>query len=511
MVATSSSLASLAALKVLQGGGNAVDAAITAAAVLCVTEPHMTGIGGDCFALLSLPDGTILGLNGSGRASANATRHWLSKQDLTDIDGDNIHAVTVPGAVNAWATLLAAHGRLSLSQALQPAIEHARNGVPVGQRTAYDWKQEVKRLSQDDGSRQHLLLHGRAPHMGEVMTFPALADSLEKIAIHGPEAFYQGELADDMIKTLSQKGSLLDHKDFAATKADWCKPLITGFAGRDIFELPPNGQGITALISLNILKQFDLSAIRPNSALRWHLEIEAMKQATILQHRHIADPEFMNISPKDLLDENLAKQLAKSIDLQTANNNPQANLLKPGSDTVYLCIVDDSGMAISFINSIYTAFGSGITTPNAGICLQNRGACFVTDPSHPNCIGPGKRPRHTIIPALVQKNQRLEAVFGVMGGAYQPMGHQSVLVNRYICNMEPQQALDFPRLFYSDGAVGMEGGIGPEITIGLQERGHIVKSLPKPLGGGQFIHIDNSDGILIGGSDHRKDGCAAGY
>ena len=511
MVATSSALASVEALKVLQSGGNAIDAAIVASGVLCITEPHMTGIGGDCFALISLSDGKIVGLNGSGRASANATSRWLNTQNLDEIHADSIHAVTVPGAVDAWATLLEAYGTYSLAKALEPAIAHAHSGVPTGQRTAFDWRGEVARLSANKASAKHFILNGRAPRFGEIMTFPALARSLETIATQGPDAFYRGELTDVMIKTLSDKDSLLDHKDFAATKASWCEPLSTQFAGRKIFELPPNGQGITALISLNILQNFDLAELNHDDPIRWHLEIEAMKQATILQHRHIADPDFMDMTPQELLSKDLAKQLAASIDLNSANNTPEASMTKSGTDTVYLCIIDQNGMAVSFINSIYASFGSAITTLESGIMFQNRGACFVTDPKHPNCIAPSKRPRHTIIPALVQKNDQLEAVFGVMGGSYQPMGHQSVLVNRHLFNMDSQSALDMPRLFHQNGVVGIENGVDPLIAIGLQERGHKLENLPSPIGGGQYIHFDRAQNTLIGGSDHRKDGIAAGF
>ena len=509
MVATSSSLAGIEAVDILRSGGNAVDAAITAAAVLNITEPHMTGIGGDCFALVYTKEGKVIGINGSGRASFNANKQWLAEQHLTEIAFDSIHAVTVPGAIDAWATLLETYGTISFADALAPAISHARKGVPTSQRTASDWQGEVLRLSQDHGSYKHLLLNGRAPRMGQVMHFPALADSLEKIANQGPNAFYQGELADDMIKTLQSKGSLLDHKDFAATRADWCEPISTRFAGRDIFELPPNGQGITALLSLNILKHFDIASYKPNSAQRWHLEIEAMKQATILQHRYIGDPDFMELAPEDFLSAELAKNLAKAIDPQVANNHPSANIVKSGSDTVYLSVIDKDGLAISFINSIYQSFGAVVTTEKSGICLQNRGACFVTDPDHPNCIGPGKRPRHTIIPSLLFKNGRLDGVFGVMGGAYQPMGHQSVMINRFIYNIDPQAALDFPRLFHNNGLIGVEQAIPSATLIGLSEMGHKLEKLPGPLGAGQYIHYSKDH--LIAGSDHRKDGFAAGF
>ncbi len=509
MVATSSALASTEALTVLRSGGNAVDAAITAAGVLTVTEPHMTGIGGDCFVLLSTPDGKVVGLNGSGRASAHATPSWLKNQNISEISPDSVHAVTVPGAIDAWAALLDTYGTMSLADTLGPAISHARNGVPTSQRTASDWHNKVPRLSRNKGSARHLLLNGQAPRMGQVMHFPALASSLEKIASDGPEAFYKGELADDMIKTLQDHGSLLDHQDFTATRASWCEPIKTRFAGHDVFELPPNGQGMTALVSLNILKQFDLASLKPDSPQRWHLEIEAMKQATILQHRFIADPDFMEFKPDDFLNDQLTKKLADAIDPILTNNDPAANTATPGTDTVYFCIVDQKGMAVSFINSIYKSFGSSITTEKSGICLQNRGACFVTEPGHPNCIGPSKRPRHTIIPALIQKNHQLAAVFGVMGGAYQPMGHQSVMVNRYIYNMDPQAALDFPRLFHQDGIVGAEQAIPAATVISLSEMGHKLERVHDPLGGGQFIQVRQEN--LIAGSDHRKDGFAAGF
>ncbi len=509
MVATSNALASIEALGVLRAGGNAVDAAITASAVLTVGEPHMTGIGGDCFALVGLPDGKVVGLNGSGRASARATKKWLAEQNLDEIHPDNIHAVTVPGAVDAWSKLLDAYGTMSLADALAPAIDHARAGVLTGQRTAFDWGNEVARLAPDKGSAKHLLLNGRAPRMAELMCFPALATSLEKIAIDGPEVFYRGELADDMVTTLQERGSLLDHQDFAATRASWCEPIRTSFAGHDVFQLPPNSQGITALVSLNILQHFDLGGLKPQSPKRWHLEIEAMKQATILQHRHVGDPQFMEMTTQDLLSMELAKTLADAIDCDSANHDPGAFKVKPGTDTVYLCVVDGNGLAVSFINSLYHSFGSGITTQKSGICLQNRGACFVTDPGHVNCIGPGKRPRHTLIPALLQKNGQLDGVFGVMGGAYQPMGHQSVLLNRFIYKMDPQAALDFPRLFHNNGVVGVEQAIPPEMIIGLQERGHKLEKLAKPLGGGQFIQPTKAG--FVAGSDHRKDGIAIGF
>ena len=508
MAATSAAPATLAAIDVLRAGGNAVDAAVTASAVLCVAEPAMTGIGGDCFVLLALPNGKVLGLNGSGRASLRADAHWLKAAGLARIETRGVHAVTVPGAVDAWDTLLKAHGTFSLGACLEPAIRLAEEGVPVTPRVAFDWPNAAAYLLADEGGRKHFLKDGRSPRVGETMRYPAFAATLRILAAKGRDAFYEGEIAGDIVAHLQSRGSLLTREDFARTRSDWVSPIATSFAGHDILEIPPNGQGITALIALNILSQFGLRRHDPESPERHHLEIEALKLAWVLRNRHVADPDFAGMPVDEMLSQQTAAKLASLIDMDRALD---VKVALPQSDTVYLSVVDARRMAVSFINSVYDGFGSCIVTPKTAIALQNRGACFVTDPNHPNCIGPGKRPLHTIIPAMVMKDGKADMSYGVMGGDYQPMGHMTVAVNRYVYGMDPQEAIDLPRYFPRDGKLLVEAGVGATLRAGLAAKGHVLEDCVKPLGGGQAIVIDRQAGLLIGGSDPRKDGLAIGY
>ncbi len=508
MAATSSPLATLAAIDVLRAGGNAIDAAITASAILCVTEPHMTGIGGDCFALIGKPNGTVLGLNGSGRSGAAATAQWLKASGLKEIAPQSVHAVTVPGSISAWDQLLKEHGTMTLGEALQPAIKLAEDGTPVSPRVAWDWPESQALLAADAGGLKHYLKNAKAPRAGEIMAYPALAKTLKHIARLGRDGFYGGEIAGDIVSTLADRGGLLSLADFAAAKSDWVKPIQTVFAGHEILEIPPSGQGLTVLITLNILSQFGLRRFEPESPERRHLEIEALKLAWILRNRHIADPDFAEVPVAELLSLETAQRLAGLIDMNACIDSHTA---LPASDTVYLSVVDKNRLSVSFINSIYYGFGSGIITPKSGITLQNRGAGFVTQPGHPNCISPSKRPLHTIIPAMARKDGKIDMVFGVMGGNFQPMGHTMVAVNRYIYGMDPQAALDFPRCFPEAGDVLVESTIPARVIAGLAARGHRIVAATEPLGGGQAIVIDHANGILIGGSDHRKDGFALGY
>jgi gamma-glutamyltranspeptidase / glutathione hydrolase len=508
MAATSSPAATLAALDVMKNGGNAVDAAVTASAVLCITEPHMTGIGGDCFAIIAWPGGKRLGLNGAGRSAQAATAEWLRKSALRTIDSRSIHAVTAPGAIDAWDTLLKAHGSISLAEALQPAIALAEQGIPTQPRVARDWAAKVGVLAGDPGASKHYLLSGRAPLAGEVMRYPSLAATLRRIANDGRDAFYEGEIAADMLATLQAKGSLLTGQDFAATRADWVTPISTDFHGTDIWEIPPSGQGLTVLIALNILRHFELARFEPDSPQRKHLEIEALKRAWALRNRHIADPDFSEIPVVELLSEQFGARLAESISPDRAQDIV-VNL--PQSDTVYLAVVDQNRLCCSFINSIYWWFGSGITSEKTGITFQNRGAGFSCDPAHPNVIAPSKRPLHTIIPSLATKEGRNDMVFGVMSGDFQPMGHVNMVLNSYVYGLDPQAALDLPRLGPSDGVVECEFGVSETVKRDLARRGHRIVETEELLGGGQIIRIDEKTGLLSGGSDPRKDGFAAGF
>ncbi|MGB8313075.1 MAG: gamma-glutamyltransferase family protein [Aestuariivirga sp.] len=508
MAATSSPLATLAAIDVLRAGGNAVDAAVTASAILCITEPHMTGIGGDCFALIGKPNGAVLGLNGSGRSGAKADADWLKAAGLTEIAPQSVHAVTVPGAIDAWDQLLKAEGTMALAEALKPAIKLAEKGVPTTPRVARDWPESEAMLAADEGGSKHYLRDGRAPREGDIMAYPALAKTLKHIARHGRAGFYEGEIANEMVKHLAARGGLLSLEDFTVTEATWVKPISARFANHDILEIPPNGQGLTVLITLNILEHFGLRRFEPDSPERRHLEIEALKLAWILRNRHIADPDYADVPVSELLSEETSQRLASLIDM---NHSSDGAISLPSSDTVYLSVVDRNRLSVSFINSIYWSFGAGIVTPKSGITLQNRGHGFTTQLGHPNCIAPSKRPLHTIIPAMARKDGRIDMSFGVMGGDFQPMGHVNVAVNRYVYGMDPQAALDFPRLFPRGQDVLVESTVPASVLAALAGKGHRIVAADEPLGGGQAIVIDHVRGLLIGGSDHRKDGLALGY
>jgi gamma-glutamyltranspeptidase/glutathione hydrolase len=507
MAATSSPQATLAAIETLKNGGNAADAAVTAAAILCITEPHMTGIGGDGFALIGKPDGTILGLNGSGRSAKAATPEWLARASLTEIEPHSPHSVTVPGVIDTWDKLLKAHGTMSLEDALQPAIALAEAGVPTLPRVARDWPESEALLRSSTAGAKHYLRNGKSPMAGDLMQYPALAKTLRKIAKGGCHAFYEGEIADDIVSELKTCGSLITKDDLKANKADWVEPIGTDFADHAVWEIPPSGQGLTVLITLNILKCFDMKHLDPEGPQRRHLEIEALKRAWVLRNRHIADPDFAEVPVKELLSAATAQKMADSINSARASD---IKFVMPGSDTVYLAVVDKNRLAVSFINSIYWNFGSGIVTDKTGITLQNRGSGFVTNPNHPNCIGPAKRPLHTIIPAMATHNGKLDMIFGVMGGNFQPMGHVNVVLNRYLYGMDPQESLDFARCFPENGSVEVEAGIAASIISDLAAMGHGITHATEPLGGGQIIAIDHARGLLLGGSDPRKDGFALG-
>lgn len=509
IAATSHPLASRVAIETLRAGGNAADAAVAAVAVLCVVEPHMTGIGGDCFAMIHAPDRPVWGYNGSGRAGSRASLDALLAQGMRMIAPDSIHAVTVPGAIDAWAAILAAHGRFALDRVLAPAIHYGESGFPVAARIAWDWAQAVGKLRADAGAARHLLFDGRAPAEGDVVRLPALAQSLKTIAAQGPRAFYEGPLAQDMLATVAARGSFLAAEDFARHRGEVVAPIATNYRGLDVLELPPNTQGLTALVLLNILERFDLAALDPLGTDRFHLALEAARLAYAVRDTHIADPAAMRVSPLDLLDKNFAAKLAARIDRATRVPLPRAP--SPGDDTVYLTVVDRDRMAVSLINTLYSTFGVGICTEKTGIMLTNRGACFVLDPDHPNTFGPGKRPMHTIIPALAFRDGRCELSFGVMGAHYQPMGHAQVITNMVDYGMDVQAAIDAPRAFFLGDSAVVERGL-PEATVdGLRARRHDVVRAPSPWGGAQAIGIDWQRGVLIGGSDPRKDGCALGY
>ena len=508
MAATSHPFATLAAIDTLRAGGTAADAAVAACATLCVVEPHMTGIGGDCYALVSRPGKAVWGYNGSGRAGAKASLQTLRDRGLSEI-GDTIHAVTVPGALDAWDAILKEHGHFGLDRALQTAIKYAENGFPVAPRVAWDWSRHVGKLKADAGASRHYLFDGAPPKEGDVIRFPALAQTLKTIAAKGARAFYEGEIAEDMAQTVAQRGSFLTADDFAAHRGNHVVPISTDYRGLDLVEIPPNGQGLVALVMLNILENFDLKALDPFGPERFHLVLEAARLGYAVRDTHIADIAHMRMPVADLLDKGFAKKLAGMIDVTRRSKLPTAPT--PASDTIYLTVVDKDRMAVSFINSLYSAFGIGVCTEKTGIMLTNRGACFTLEPDHPNTFGPGKRPMHTIIPGMTLRDGRCDMSFGVMGGAYQPMGHVQIVNNMLDYGMDVQQAIDFPRFFFEGETVLVERGTPAATVEGLKARGHTVATAALPWGGGQTIKIDWDRGVLIGGSEPRKDGLALGY
>jgi gamma-glutamyltranspeptidase / glutathione hydrolase len=509
MAATSHPLASLAAIETLRAGGNAADAAITATAVLCVVEPHMTGIGGDCLAMIHAPGRPLWGYNGCGRTGARASLDALAVQGIDAIAPNSIHAVTVPGAVEAWGAILAAHGRFSLDRALAPAIRYAAGGFPVAARIAWDWARAVGKLAADPGATRHFLFAGRAPAEGDVVRLPALAKTLEAIAAQGPRAFYEGPIAEDMAATVAARGSFLTTEDFARHRGEVVAPISTNYRGLDVLELPPNTQGLTALILLNILERFDLSALDPLGPDRFHLALEAARLAYAVRDDHIADPDYMRASVPALLAKSFAAELAGRIDRTRRASLP--NALAADSDTVYLTVVDRDRMTVSLVNTLFNAFGVGICTEATGIMLTNRGSCFVTELDHPNVFGPSKRPMHTIIPALAFRGGHCDLAFGVMGAHYQPMGHSQIITNLVDYDMDVQAAIDAPRAFFVGDETIAERGLPRACIEGLRARGHHVAIVESPWGGAQAIRIDRTRGVLIAGSDPRKDGCALGY
>lgn len=511
MAATSHPLATLTALDILRAGGNATDAAIAACAVLCVVEPAMTGIGGDCFALLA-PNGTdeVVGYNGSGKAPAAATPDWYRENGIAAIERTTPHAVSVPGAVEAWTRLLADHGTMPMAAVLAPAIGYARDGFPVTPRVARDWAREVALLRAAANAAAIYLVDGEAPGVGAIMRMPQLAETLMAIGEGGAKAFYEGPVAADIVGRLQELGGLHTLDDFAGFRGEYVQPVRTAFRGHDVYECAPNGQGIIALMILNILSRFEATG-DPLHVDRLHREVEATRLAYSVRDRYLAD--HREVPVEWMLSDRLADELASRIDLRAAIRPLPVLDAVEHKDTVYLCVVDKDRNAVSFINSLFAGFGSGICTAKTGVILHNRATSFRVDPSHLNCIGPGKRPLHTIIPGMVGREGRAVMPFGVMGGHYQAMGHAHLISKVFDYGMDLQSAMELPRLYprHDVDVVETEGRLlasaGPE----LARRGFNVGPSPSPIGGAQAIRIDWEQGTLQGGSDPRKDGCALGY
>jgi gamma-glutamyltranspeptidase/glutathione hydrolase len=508
LCASSHPLAAQVAVRLLQDGGNAVDAAIGAAVLLGFCEPPMCGLGGDAFVLLKPPgEERLVGLNGSGRAPAGLDAEALRAAGHGTVPPRSAHSVTVPGAVDAFVRLAADWGRLGLAASLAPAIAYAEAGVPVAPRTALDWQNAVPVLQGD--ARRFFLFDGAAPAPGRLFRAPGQAEVLRRIARDGRAGFYEGEVAEDMVASLRALGGSHTLADFAATACAYVEPIAGAYRGHELVELPPNGQGATAILLAKILARFDLAALDPLGAERAHLEAEATKLAYDARNRFIADPDAGPLRLGHMLAEETADRLAALIEPNRVLANPAAITESVHRETVYLCVVDRDRMAVSLIYSTFHDFGSGLASQRFGINFQSRGAGFTLVPGHPNEAGGGKRPMHTIIPAMLRRNGRLLMPFGVMGGAYQPAGHARLVSNLLDYGMDPQAAIDAPRAFAVEGDLQLETGYSDAVAAELAAIGHRVTRRTLPLGGAQAIRIE--DDVLVGASDPRKDGCAIGY
>lgn len=505
MCATSHPLAAKVAIEILESGGNAVDSAIAAALLLGICEPQMTGIGGDCFALVK-PAGEdrVIGLNGSGRAPAGLWAADLRDAGNAEIPTYSAHAVTVPGAIDGFLRLHEDWGRKDLGAVLAPAIRYADEGIPVAPRVAFDWARCASELIGD--AARHYLCGGQAPKVGDRFRSPEQAEVLRRVAQEGRSAFYEGEIAEDMVAALSAMGGTHTLDDFAKTRCDYVEPISGTYRDLELVELPPNGQGATAILMANILSNFDIASLEPNGTLRAHLEAEAAKLAYDARNRFVADQ-----TPRldHMLSRATADKLAGMIDPDRAMASPRAVSEAIHKDTVYLTVVDKDQMSVSLIYSIFHSFGSRIASPKFGILLQNRGAGFTLQAGHPNEAAGGKRPMHTIIPGMIRKKGEVIMPFGVMGGAYQPNGHMRFLSNIADYGMTPQAAIDAPRSFSDDGVMKVERGYSENVCAELAALGHDVTVPDEPIGGAQAILLRGD--TLVGGSDARKDGCALGY
>jgi gamma-glutamyltranspeptidase / glutathione hydrolase len=507
MCATSHPLAAATAIDILRRGGNAMDAAIAGAVLLGICEPQMTGIGGDCFVLWSRDGRKVEALNGSGHAPAALDAAMLREAGEKAVPIHSAHAVTIPTAIDAFCHLAASVGRLGLDMLLEPAIRYAEQGVPVAPRVAFDWIEDADTLQ--GRAREHYLPGGKAPAPGSLFRAPGQAEVLRRIAKGGRDAFYTGEVAEDMVAALRAAGGVHTLDDFAATRATPSTPVAGAYKDIEVVEHPPNGQGATALLLLNILGHFNLAGMDPLGAERIHVEAEATKLAYDARNRFIADPDH-TARLDHMLDPGTARKLAALIDPNRAMAAAAPLTEAVHRDTIYLTVVDGDGMSVSLIYSIYHGFGSGIASDHFGVLMQNRGAGFTLQEGHPNELKGGKRPMHTIIPGMIRQGGRVTLPFGVMGGAYQPCGHARFASNLTDFAMDPQAAIDAPRAFSDNGALNVERGYPDAVRARLTEMGHKVEVPDTPLGGAQAIRI-GEDGVLEGASDPRKDGCALGY
>jgi len=515
MVATSQPLAAQAGLSILRNGGNAVDAAIATAAALTVVEPCSTSIGGDAFALVW--DGeTLHGLNGSGRAPSGLTIEEVKRRGYDAIPDYGWLPVTVPGVPATWRDLHKRLGKLPFEQVLAPAIAYAENGFPVSPVTSRGWCKQVEhhRTSQKGPEFAHFLdLYapgGNMPGVGDIWQSANKARTLRRIAESYADAFYTDDIAEKIVEFAKASEGYITADDLANHTSTWVEPISANYRGYDVWEIPPNGQGIAALVALNILEGFDFGPIDRHSVEGYHLQIEAMKLAFIDAHRYVGDPEKVEVPVDGMLSKTYAATRRELIGEQALDPEPGD---PPHSDTVYLCAADGDGMMVSFIQSAYKGFGSQVVVPELGFSFQNRGKGFTLDPDHPNALAPGKRPFHTIIPGFLTRDGAPIGPFGVMGGFMQPQGHVQMMVNTIDYAMDPQTSIDQPRWQWDTGRkVMLESTVDPAIVEGLRQRGHEidVKDDLSAFGRGQIIWRLDS-GALVGGSESRADGQVAAY
>jgi len=526
MVGAAHPLAVQIGLDVLKAGGSAVDAAIATNAALGFLEPVSCGLGGDLFAMVWDPSSEKLyGLNASGRAPASLTIDVVPADEDGTIPTYSVYAWTVPGCADGWFELHQKFGKLPMKDLLGPVAAMAREGAPVPQVIAGAWQRGAARFKDFPGFAEVFMPGGKVPAEGEIFANPALANTLEILATKGRDAFYEGEIAEEIVAYSSEVGGFFTMEDFANHTSEWVEPISTTYRGLTVWELPPNPQGLAALQMLNILEGFDLAAMGRSSTDFWHVMVEATKLAYEDRARYYADMQFSEVPVEALLDKNYAAERAKLIDMQHAAETYEAgNPALDHGDTTFLVAADSSGMLVSLIQSNYTGFGSGYVVPSVGIGIQDRGALFSLDPDHPNALEPGKRPFHTIIPAFMGWDAVPDTAFGLMGGDMQPQGHVQIVVNLVDFGMNLQEAGDAPRFHHtgsseptgtvmtSGGVLHLETGLPPEVYRDLDKRGHeIEQTNPATFGGYQIIHRDPETGVLAGATESRKDGMTAGY
>jgi gamma-glutamyltranspeptidase/glutathione hydrolase len=506
--ATSHPLAAKVAVQILEAGGNAMDAAIAGAVLLGICEPQSAGIGGDAFCLFNLAGSDdVHALNASGRAPAGLDAAKLRADGLDHLPISSVHAISLPGAMDGFIRLAKDHGKIGLKAILAPAIHYADAGVPVAPRVAFDYARSGGTLR--GAGRTHFMVQDKALSLGQKFRASGQADVLRRVAMDGRAGFYEGEVAQDMVASLNAAGGTHSLDDFANVRSDYTTPISGAYKDIELVEHPPNGQGATAILMLNILKHFDIAGLDPLGTQRAHLEAEAAKLAYDTLNRVVADPDH-TARLEHMLSADTAAKLAGLIDPNTALPSSLPSAQAVHKDTVYITVVDKDRMCVSLIYSIFEAFGSGLASDKFGILFHNRAAGFTLEQGHPNEAMGNKRPLHTIIPSMVKRSGKIKMPFGVMGGAYQPCGHARLLTNMQDFGMDVQTAIDAPRCFAEHGGLTVETGYADSVAQALADKGHIVKRATKPIGGAQAIVL-RDDGVLEGASDPRKDGIALGY